>query len=134
MHPAVLALSDLLANATAGTVEVVSIPTDRISGDAVQIWPWRVDEDQLIRHTDVGTPVAPRIPDIKVSCMVFARDLETLELARIGVLHNPVVSSVDQRIVIRSDPLDSALLLNLFLAARVLPRPCLSCVLQASAA
>ena len=134
MHPTILALKDLLVTVTARTVEVVSLPANRMANDVVYVWPWRVDEDGSVRRIPIKPQDASMLPNLRVSCLAFAADVETLELVRTTVFQNPVLGSGPQRITIHSDPMDTALLLNLFLAAKVQPRPCLNYVLQASAA
>lgn len=134
MHPTILALRDLLVTVTARTVEVVSLPANRMANDVIYVWPWRVDEDRSVRHIPIEPQDTAMLPTLRVSCLAFASDVETLELVRTAVFQNPVLGNGLQRIMIHSDPMDSALLLNLFLAAKILPRPCLNYVLQASAA
>ena len=134
VHPTILALRDLLVTVTARTVEVVSLPANRMANDVVYVWPWRVDEDRSVRRIPIEPQDASMLPNLRVSCLAFASDVETLELVRTAVFQNPVLGSGPQRIMIHSDPMDAALLLNLFLAAKVQPRPCLNYVLQASAA
>lgn len=134
MHPTILALRDLLVTVTARTVEVVSLPANRMANDVIYVWPWRVDEDRSVRRIPIKPQDASMLPHLRVSCLAFASDVETLEIARTAVFQNPVLGSGLQRIMIHSDPMDAALLLNLFLAAKVQPRPCLNYVLQASAA
>lgn len=69
-----------------------------------------------------------------MSCLVFASDLELLQAVRVAAIRSPVVVKDDLRVMIQTEPLDSSLLLNLFLAAKMQPCPCLSLVLSASAA
>lgn len=142
MHATVSALRELLIAATGKAVEVVRTPVDvdaldgpaiRDARDAVHLWVWRVDEDRLQRPLRTGPAAVPEMPSLKVSCLVLAADLETLDDARAAVWQNPVLGNAGQRIGVRIDPLDTALLLELFRAARVPPLPCLNCVLQATA-
>lgn len=132
MHPTVFELRELISTATAKPIEIVDTPTDRMAKDAVCIWAWRVDEDRSIRHVQADPRQTPTVPSLRVSYLVFAPDLETLELVRTAAFQSPVVGNGGQRILIQHDPLEAALLLSLFLAANVKPLPCLSFVLNAS--
>jgi hypothetical protein len=134
MHLSVLALQGVLQAATAMPTKVVDVATDRMASDAVCIWAWRVDEERTLQQVRAGVDRATELPGLRVSCLVFAPNLELLQVARVAAIRSPVVVRDDQRVLIHSDPLDSGLLLNLFLAARMQPCPCLSFVLSASAA
>jgi len=133
MHPTVLALKEVLATTTKA-VQVVNAPTTGLSSDAVSIWAWRVGEDASLRQRAPDGRPLPAAPVLRISCLVFAADLEALELARAAVFHQPMVASPGGQVSIQYEPLDSTLLLSLFMAARLEPRPCLSYVLRAVAA
>jgi len=127
MLSAVTALRELLAHATATEVNVVSRPTDETSGDAMQLWPWRMDAEPM-RMTRPGDCWSH--PPVKLSCMVFAEDLDVLELARVAVFSQPSVMRGSKNFSITFEPLDTSDLLSLFIAAKIPPRPCLSYVLR----
>lgn len=133
MHPTILVLKELLAAETAKAIHVVNAPTNGISGDAVCLWAWRIGEDHALRQAPAHPTQRPVAPGLEVSCLVFAPDIDALDRARMALLRSPVVESAGQRILIRHDPLDSTLLLSLFLAAKLEPRPCLNVVLKAVA-
>jgi hypothetical protein len=134
VHLSVLALQGVLQAATAMPTKVVDVATDRMASNAVCIWAWRVDDERVLQQVRPG-PIQPaELPGVKVSCLVFAPNLEVLEAVRAAALRSPLVVTDGQRVMIRSDPLDSGHLLSLFLAAKIRPRPCLSLALNASAA
>lgn len=134
MHPTVLALKELLAATTAKAIHVVYAPTNGIASDAICLWAWRVGEDAAMRQVPSMPARQAAVPPLEVSCLVFAPDLELLDLARTAIFQAPLREGAGQRVVIRHEPLDSALLLKLFLAAKLEPRPCLNVVLKAVAA
>ena len=133
MHLSVLAFQSVLQAATTKPVKLVDIATDRMASDAVCIWAWRVDEERNLQqvradHIQIAEPTG-----LRVSCLVFAPDLEVLQAVRVAAIRSPVVVKDGQRVMIQSEPLNSGLLINLFLAAKMQPCPCLSLVLNASA-
>ncbi len=134
MHLSVLALQGVLQAATTIPTKVMDVASDQMASDAVCIWPWRVDEERALQQVRAGLDHAPELPGLRVSCLVFAPDLELLQAARVAAIRSPVVVQADQRVTIHAEPLDSSLLLSLFLAANIRPRPCLSFVLSVSAA
>jgi len=134
VHPTVLALKELLAAATAKPVHVVTSPSDGIARDGLTLWAWRVDEDRALRQAPSDPQLVPAPPSLEVSCLVFAADLELLDLARTAIFQGPVRETAGRRVVIRPDSLEPALLLQLLLAAKLEPRPCVNLVLTAAAA
>jgi hypothetical protein len=134
MHLSILALQGLLQTATTLPTKVVEVATDRMASESVCIWAWRVDEERVLQQVRPGPTQASELPDLRVSCLVFAPDLEVLQAVRVAAIRSPVVVKDGQRVMIHSEPLDSGLLLSLFLAAKMQPCPCLSLVLSATAA
>jgi hypothetical protein len=132
MHHTILAFRDLLVTSTSGTVEVVSLPNNRPIKAALYLWPWRIEEEissQNLPPKPQGTPI---LPGLKVSCLALAVDIQRLEVIRTVVFQNPVLGAPPQRVTIQSDPLEPLLLMNIFLAAKLQPRPCLNYVLRSA--
>lgn len=134
MYRSILALQGVLQAATMKPTRVVDIARDGMASDGVCIWPWRVDEERNFQRVGTDLHQAKDLPGFKLSCLVFAPDLEVLQAVRVAVIRSPVIVSDDRRVMIHSEPLDSSLLLSLFLAAKMQPCPCLSLVLSVSAA
>lgn len=133
MHPTVRALRGLIETAIGKPVEVIEAPTDRIGTDGVRLWVWRADHAESHRRSPPGVEAAPGASGLRVGCLVFAPDLGTLQAVGQAAFASPVVVDGDQRVAILHDPLETGLLLHLFVAAKVQLRPCLSLVLTASA-
>jgi hypothetical protein len=131
MLAAVLALRELIANATAAPVSVVARPTDDTAADAIQLWPWRIDLEHIVMPR-VGD--SENLPPIKVSCIVFAQNVDLLEFARVAIFRNALITRGSEKFFIAFDALDTANLLNLFVAAGLPPRPCLSYLLREGSA
>ena len=123
MHLSVLALQSVLQAATTHSTKVVDFATDRMASDAVCIWAWRVDEERNLQQIRADHIQTAELPGLSVSCLVFAPDLEVLQTVRLAAIRSPVVVKDGQRVMIHSEPLDSGLLLRLFLAAKMQPCP-----------
>jgi hypothetical protein len=133
VHTTVLALKEFLAVSTRQKIAVVSTPTNRLANDAVSIWVWRIDEESLVHGLPSSALQAPPVPPLTLSCMVYAPDIETLDLVRTTLSQNPMVGPAGQRVMVSLDRLDAVLLVNLFIAVKMLPRPCLNYILRAQA-
>jgi hypothetical protein len=133
VHPTLLAFKELLVTSTARTVEVVSLPVNLMANDVVYVWPWRVEEVIRIQRIPSDPQDIPMLPILKINCLVFTVDIEVLELIRAAVFQNSVLVSASSKVIIQSDPIDTAVLLNVFLAANVQLRPCLNYLLQTNA-
>ena len=134
VHPSIHALTQVLQAATAMRVGVVDAPVDGMASDDVSIWAWRVDEVGALRQLQRGPEPASALPALQIHCLVFAPDLETLELLKAAAIRSSVAARGEQRVMIHHDALDTGVLLTLFLAARVQVRPCLSFELRVSPA
>ena len=134
MHPALLAFKDLLASSTARAVDIVGLPINRMNSDVVYVWPWRVEEIRPIQHIPGGAQDVSVLPSLKIACLVFSANLETLELVSAAAFQSPVLTGASLRTLIQSAPMDVALMSSVFSAAKVQLRPCLSYALQSSAA
>jgi hypothetical protein len=130
VHPTLLAFKELLVTSTARTVEVVSLPVNLMANDVVYVWPWRVEEEMRIQRIPSATQDIPMLPILKINCLVFAVDIEVLELVRRAVFQNSVLVSESSKVIIQSDAMDTAVLLDVFLAANVQLRPSLNYLLH----
>ncbi len=108
----------------------VTAPSDRSSRDSVYLWPWRVAEDALLRNS----PTAAEVPRLVVSYLIFSHNLVELEKVRVCIFRNPLIRDDDQSFSVRVESLSSEQQIQLFIASRVRPRPCLSYAVSASVA
>ena len=132
MHPTVLALRGLIETAIGKQIEVTDAPTDRIGADGVRVWVWRIDYAESLLRSQHGIEPTGNSSGLRVSCLVFAPDLETLQAISTAAFDTPVAADGDQRVTVRHEALDTNLLLSLFIAAKVQLRPCLSFMLTMS--
>lgn len=131
MHPTTLALQEWAASATEKPVSVLNHLTDPMVSGGVSIWPWRVDEDRSFGHALPAQASSAVARGLAVSYLVFAPDLLTLERIREAIFQTPVRHVGTQQVTAMVQPLETSLLLKLFLACQVKPVPCLSLVVSA---
>ena len=106
------------------------MPVNLMANDVVYVWPWRVEEVIRIQRIPSDPQDIPMLPILKINCLVFTDDIEALELVRGAVFQNSVLVNASSKVIIQSDTMDTAVILNVFLAANVQLRPCLNYILQ----
>ena len=107
-----------------------SSPREPDAPESVVVWPWRVVDEALSRDT----PTAGSGTRLVVSYLVFSDSLERLDAVRLCLATNPIVMEADAPFAIVSEPLGMEQQLQLFMAAGLRPRPCLSYAVQAGVA
>ena len=112
MHATINAIKELLASSTSQTIEVVTIPTNRMLKDVLYLWPWRIDEESSGQRLPPNSLSAPVLPILRISCLAFAADLNQLEAVRKVIFQNPVLVGSLQRVTVQPDPLDATLLID----------------------
>jgi len=130
MHSTIRALHVALANCKAKKLEFITSPSDRVTKNTVYVWPWRVQEEALLRNVPLGT----RELRLNVSFLFFSQSLEQLDEVRSSLYGTPVINQDSQSFNIQAEPLSAEQQFQLFTAARVRLQPCLSYIVRTSVA
>lgn len=104
-------------------------PCEPAAADGVVVWPWRVADEALPRSTPSGGSKTRLV----VSYLVLSDSLDALDAVRLTLTTNPVVTEAGAAFAIASEPLTVEQHLQLFMAAGLSPRPCLSYTVRSAA-